>query len=227
MDKIDIYFQKGSLHHHLYLIEGDLDLSTEILFDFFDKNHGMQKGSSHFFQKNYEKFLVDDARGLKELSSRKNSSGNKQVFILSINSTSDEAQNAMLKSLEEPVSGTYYFLIFPTLAHVLDTIKSRSYILDASHLSKGDEKLAHKIISANFAKRQEMIKEFAKLHENGEIGRDHILKLLKAIIEHLKDEKGNLRTIERLTEINSIAQRSDVGLKAVYEAILYLTPYKK
>lgn len=227
MDKIDIYFQKGDLHHHLYLIEGDLNSSTEILFDFFEKNHGMQRASNHFFQKNYEKFLVDDARGLKDLASRKNSSENKQVFILSINSTTDEAQNAMLKVLEEPVTGTYFFLIFPTLAHILDTIKSRGYILDANHLSDEGEKIALKVISANFAKRQEMIKEFAKLHEKGEIGREHLLKLIKALVTHLLEKKGNLKTIERLLEINTIAQRSDVGLKAVYEAILYLTPYKK
>ena len=98
MDKVDLYLQKGQLHHHLYLIEGDLNSSSDFIFEYFEKNHGMSKESNNFFYRNYEKFLVDDARGLTELASRRNSGENKHVFILAINSTTEEAQNAMLKS---------------------------------------------------------------------------------------------------------------------------------
>jgi len=74
------------------------------------------------YAREYEKFGIEESRGLIDLAGLKNYKAS--VFLLAISSITSEAQQALLKLLEEPQEGTTFVLIVPH-GVLLPTIKSR------------------------------------------------------------------------------------------------------
>ena len=73
---------------------------------------------------------------------------NVRIFIIrSAHLMTTEAQNALLKILEEPPAGVYFFLLCDNSSLLLPTVRSRAPVLKMSVLS--DEELAEYIIGIN------------------------------------------------------------------------------
>lgn len=65
------------------------------------------------------------------------------IIIDPVTAMNMQAANALLKVLEEPPEGTYFFLLASSLAAVLPTIRSRSQILRFRSLSREELKKIH------------------------------------------------------------------------------------
>ncbi|SCK04300.1 DNA polymerase III subunit tau [uncultured Clostridium sp.] len=82
-------------------------------------------------------FGVDDVRGIIEEVQKKPFEGDKKVIIIHEgNKLTVQAQNALLKTIEEPPLGVYIIILCESLELVLDTIKSRCEIFKLTPLSK-------------------------------------------------------------------------------------------
>ena len=82
-------------------------------------------------------FGVDDVRAIIEEVQKKPFEGDKKVIIIHEgNKLTVQAQNALLKTIEEPPLGVYIIILCESLELVLDTIKSRCEIFKLTPLSK-------------------------------------------------------------------------------------------
>ncbi len=72
----------------------------------------------------YERMGIDDTRTLKERATQA-PLGSAQVFIIACDSIMREAQNALLKLLEEPAANTYLVLAVSSVTGLLPTVRSR------------------------------------------------------------------------------------------------------
>jgi len=82
-------------------------------------------------------FGVDDVRNIINEVSKKPYEGDKKVLILyKCDKLTTQAQNALLKTIEEPPHGVYLILLSDSLEIILDTIKSRCQIYKLTPLSK-------------------------------------------------------------------------------------------
>ena len=97
--------------HHAYYIEGSLSQFDEY------KAH-----LRPFWAREYERFGVDEARELIALASLKNFAA--ATFFAGASSITSEAQQALLKLLEEPQEGTTFIFLVPHGA-LIATLKSR------------------------------------------------------------------------------------------------------
>lgn len=138
-------------------------------------------------------FGVDEVRKIIEEVSKKPYEGDKKVIIIHQgNKLTVQAQNAMLKTIEEPPKGVYIILLSESLELLLDTIKSRCQIYKLTPLDRDD-----------------MIKYIKSIGENNE---DRVLTALaygEGIPERAEkilkdDELDKLRNliVELFTEIN-------------------------
>lgn len=128
---------------HGYFLCGDLDKSNEVAREtarhiFCDtKNFCGKCGpclldinqNPDFFYFDREKFQIEDSRRLKEFAFKKSFSGNGKVFQVKFREITKEAQNALLKIMEEPPYGTYFFMCAPDQNSIIDTLKSRLILL--------------------------------------------------------------------------------------------------
>lgn len=95
----------------------------------------------------YEIFGIDEAHILKEHQAQKPITTQKQFWVIEAQNLTTEAQNALLKMLEEPVSGHHFFFLVPTAELLLPTLLSRCEIITAAPI----EKLNGKNSAAAFA----------------------------------------------------------------------------
>ncbi|MDP3989307.1 MAG: hypothetical protein Q8P93_03680 [bacterium] len=99
--------------HHAYIVRGGTlaDLSPRL----------REYGS--LFVHEQPSLLVDDARMLRQMANR--ATGERYIIIVAVGHCTNEAQNALLKTLEEPYARTHILLVVPHSCQLLETVQSR------------------------------------------------------------------------------------------------------
>lgn len=83
-----------------------------------------------YFDGSLGSIKIDEVRGLRSIIGEAPREAVKRVIILAeAQSLTEAAANAMLKSLEEPCSGTVFVLLAPQRERLLPTLVSRSWVL--------------------------------------------------------------------------------------------------
>lgn len=167
-----------------------------------------EAGSPDAFVRSYRKFGVDEADDLRMRARTKPVMGGQRVFALHVPSMTTEAQNALLKTLEEPTADAVFFIVSPSPEMLLPTVRSRMQTLDVAH--EGVAELLvdpDAFLKADRAKRIEMLKPLYD-HDEDE-GRD-----IGAVI-------GFLQGIEERFARAPRGTARDEGLRALYRARKY------
>ena len=198
------------LSHHANLIVGNAQTRDQLI-SILEKQHKITaQGNPDFFIRNYETFTIDDARQIKQLHSsrplldadKKNPGAGKKFFVLTMNGATVEAQNAMLKLLEEPAEYAHFFLIIPSAHLLLPTVKSRmsqaeGFFSDAKLTKNSSKSLnpeiteqAEVFLKANQTKRLDMVKKLVdEISKEKKTKQDAII-FLDAVQEIVYKEKG-------------------------------------
>ena len=89
------------------------------------------------YRSNKASFGIDDVRNIIEEVSKKPFEGYKKVVIIHEgNKLTIQAQNALLKTIEEPPNGVHIIILCESLELILDTIKSRCETYKLTPLTK-------------------------------------------------------------------------------------------
>jgi len=152
-----------TLSHHAYFLVGSEETHAELVSILEKKHKIATHANPDFFDLKYMTMTVDDAREVKSLAGTKPMYENaKEIFILMMNGITIEAQNALLKLLEEPPEYAHFFLIVPSAHLLLPTVKSRLSLIGSDHASTVSDsataKEAKEFVKATPAERLEMIK---------------------------------------------------------------------
>jgi DNA polymerase III subunit delta' len=87
-------------------------------------------------------FGVDDIREMVDEINKKPFEGDKKIIIIyNGNKLTVQAQNALLKTIEEPPKGVFIILLCESLELILDTVKSRCQIYKLTPLKKDEVRL--------------------------------------------------------------------------------------
>ncbi len=156
--------------------------------------------------KEYAHFGVDDARELRERADLA-AQGDRRVFIIVAPVMTTEAQNALLKTLEEPPGNALFFIVVPSPETLLPTLRSRvqKLALDAQRDVGAID--SSQFLAANPQKRIDMLKP---LLEKGEDDRRDITNIIIF-----------LSTLERMLGAMPRDENLIPGLDAIYRARKY------
>jgi hypothetical protein len=122
------HLKKESMHH-AFVVEGDIKASRPALFDFLKSEFSMDLGHNDLVLLDRGDFGIDNVQEIIDINSRKPTVGIYKVVVVILNSISHQAQNAILKTLEEPRPGTFIFILTNTSAIFLPTILSRVQVV--------------------------------------------------------------------------------------------------
>ena len=150
---------RNSLLAHAYLIEGESARTLPELIDFLEKELFVStKGNPDVSFQDFETLTIDEVRALKGRAGKRAVSGLK-IFILQFGSAVAEAQNALLKLLEEPPANTHFFLLMPSGSSLLPTLRSR--LQTVSEAPRGERVAAwgEEFLEMNAAKRIAFVKD--------------------------------------------------------------------
>jgi hypothetical protein len=166
------------LSSHAYLLVGDpVEIESLVISSLENKGISL-KGSPDFFLSKEKVFGIDEAR---ELSARahRNAFGEKKIFLLIPEKITTEAQNALLKTFEEPTSNTHFYLVLRAEDVVLPTLRSRTQVIKIG--SGNQETLEAKNFLRQATKeRLNFAKKFAEKEMNLTRFLDELLVLLRS-----------------------------------------------
>jgi DNA polymerase III delta prime subunit len=124
-----------------------------------------------------ESFGIDDARNFEKWVIGKPLLGGLKVSIMIIKSITHEAQNALLKVLEEPPFGTYIFINIESLGGLLPTFLSRVRILDAPK-NNAENNNAHKFLNSKIKEKLSLVQTLSKKNPSAD-GKNEMKELIK------------------------------------------------
>ncbi len=129
LQELDTIFS-GSRLHHAYLIEGKISVGTELKNRIAHKLGVDVHNNPDFLHIHTEVLTIDDARRVGEAQATKALSASPyKIFLIETTAITVEAQNALLKTLEEPTASTLFFLILPSRWLLLPTVLSRLHVV--------------------------------------------------------------------------------------------------
>lgn len=174
------------MRHHAFVIEAETEDGIDIAQAWAEKELGMKiENNPDVVVLRYGLLTVEDARRVAELAAGGAFVGEHKVVIIAASRAYHEAQNALLKVFEEPPTGTYLFLIMPSLGGLLPTLRSRVHVLGAD---RGIAKpvipeIAEEFMKASKEKRSALIKKLTsgKDDENRREHRDLAIAIVNGI----------------------------------------------
>jgi len=193
--------------HHANLLIGSSETAKREVLSFFRENGISLTGSPDFFLFENEVFGIDEARALSASALRRAFTGRKIYLILPEKITL-EAQNALLKTFEEPVSHTYFFLALRNEEMAIPTLRSRMNIV---HLEgEAEARDAEKFLKLSAKDRLLFVKKFIEEEKN-------LSGFLDELLVFLKNKKAQAEEIEKVYKMRLVSDDRGASPKIILE----------
>jgi hypothetical protein len=109
---------------HAYLIPGDPESCLPEIKAHIETLYESQSETLRIDPVVMDLLLIEDARELSRRG-RQMAAGESLCLLRGFSRTNKEAQNALLKILEEPADGIHFFFVTPSPERLLETVRSR------------------------------------------------------------------------------------------------------
>jgi DNA polymerase III delta prime subunit len=232
MQEIIQQYKNNVQIHHFHVLVGDRQASRRQLFDFCETDFNCPiHGNQFFMSEEFDRLLIDDAKSIANRSNIKTGKGQKMVFVISFNDVTREAQNALLKVIEEPSSETYFFLIAPRKDIFLPTVLSRAVVIenfesqskssDAGAPNNPDE-IANELLSdKTVGQKLKDIEGLVKNIKDGKSEKGIAREIVKKMIVELeKDVKKNAVALKTLQKVDDYLGDTSASVKLLLEKVV-------
>lgn len=200
--------RQGLSLHHAYILVGDGKALKENLLSVLASvvDGGVEKNpdvwvSSHVV------LGVDEARDLARAQTRTGfgdaaMSVPRKFFIVAADTMTLQAQNALLKTLEEPTPHTHFFFILPRVDTLIPTLRSRVMIVYGGGDNQEDEELANSFLKGTLEERFALAKKLTETKKDEPIDRERVRRFLDALEARLaKGKEKNQNTLTALYQV--------------------------
>src|SRR3989338_581185 len=166
----------------------------DYVFDILEKDLNFNiKANPDFLLVETESFSIDHARDLIKWSIGKALVGEIKVSLIIVKSITLEAQNALLKILEESPEGTFIFISLENLGGILPTLVSRVRILNLHKEVNNLEDDAQKFFSSKIKDKLSVIRTLSKKEDKSDI--KELIKNLEQIAYQNKASANHIKNV--------------------------------
>lgn len=186
------HYKKTGYLHHAHVIVGGYDIILPSILCALETEMGVvTKANPDLAISFHESFGVDEARGLKNVQTRAAFTGTRKFYIIGMKSFTDQAQNTLLKTFEEPTEGTHFFFIIPREEILLPTLRSRVIVFTPQGVAPEDQNLlAKQFIKASLPERFKIAKKMAEKKAGESVDRDLFSRFLDSLERVLYSESA-------------------------------------
>lgn len=143
-------------------------------------------------QANPDLMIVDEEQILRELidtiiisASTRTVSG-QRFFIISFDRINPTEQNILLKSLEEPQPGTYFFILVPNTERILSTILSRCQIIIGTSTVGESRLLVNEFLTQSLSERFASIEKITRSKkEDDNLSKSEVISFIDGLEQEL------------------------------------------
>ncbi|MGE5041358.1 MAG: hypothetical protein ACM3IJ_00455 [Candidatus Levyibacteriota bacterium] len=181
-----------------FILQGTSDQQNEYIHSFT-----AEKRIPVYLIQRFEVFKIADARVLQKTLAVKLPEGSSRLIIVS--SPTTEAQNAILKTIEELSGSNFVFFCVENVEDVLPTILSRSTVLKLGIPEKGGRFTVplEKLFSSAPTEKERLTLEF--INSLGEIEKETIDDVMVSLCALLKNSLGKHYAAEVLAVLKTLS----------------------
>ncbi len=214
--------------HHAYLLEGERSVVLQELLDFLEREKVVPKGSPDLHVYEFDAMGIADAHRIRSEQSLRAYGGEKKIFVVSFASVSSEAQNALLKTLEEPTPGTHFFIVARQKEMLLPTVRSRLVMLSFG-AALVDSEEGESFLDADMPERFRIIERFTKAKTDDradakEGTRAFLDALERALHPRAKDDARYASSLEHVLVAKRYLSDRAPSLKIILEHLALTVP---
>jgi DNA polymerase III delta prime subunit len=214
--------------YHSYVVEGEPESTGRELLKFLEVHGDIKSQSPDTLFQIYESFTMDNSGEIKDWHSRLGISGGKKICIIATKYINREAEQTLLKIIEEPTVNTHFFIVVPDASSLADTILSRAQVVKIKPNDDKDlQKLVVAFISANPKSRIEMIASIIKENKDEEnsgklrfYASSFINELENNFYQKFKNDKKNIKArffLEELQKVHGYLNTPGASVKMILE----------
>ena len=227
---LETYQRTGNIHH-AYLIEGEPRRLLPKVLEIVEEISGESSSANpDVYLVRVPKFLIDEARDIREKAWRRPFGRGPKFFVISAQSLTVEAAQALLKIFEDPPSRTHFFLLVPSLSVVMPTLRSRFFVISsANQFPFGSRKslpLAKEFLGSSPAERFKIGEEFEKGDEEieNEIGAEKLRSFLAELEISLVGEPERLKYLNDLSLARKYLTDRGANVRLIFEHLAIVLP---
>lgn len=204
--------------HHAYLLATNGAASEAVRAFVAERFDVSTTGNADFFHIRADTLGVDEARRVSELAQRAALAGEGTFFLIEATFLTREAQNALLKTLEEPTAGATFVVAVPSHEHLLATIRSRLAVLPFTP-PRGPAGGGREFFEAGMTERVKKIAELAD--EKDRAGALRILTELEQILygEFRSGNTAALAALRVITRVRTYVGDTGSSVKMLLESV--------
>lgn len=220
-------YRKHKMLSHAYGIEGNYGRVFEELEGFFKEElKESLAGNPDAYVHELALLSVEDAREVQSFASTKSVGGGRKFIVLSFSEATRQAQNALLKTIEEPHEGVHFFIITPVFDALLPTLKSRLFKIEGGKSGEYAE-LAKTFLGTRSAKRMALLKHILE-----EKKRDEALAFVSELEVSLRGlgntfDAQKAESLERVETALRNLRLQGASLKMILEHLALTIPVSK
>ncbi len=210
--------------YHAYVIGGARADARAHLDELFGLHAIKTAGNPDFFESEHVSFSVDDARALRAWQELM-PSGERKVSVVYTDFINTEAQNALLKTFEEPFPNTHIFLIVPKPDILLPTLLSRVRVVQPARSDLAGSTIieSSKFLLMKIGERMSFIQKLAEKSEDDDASaqvREKAISFLNDLEFLLaKDKIKNQKKLDKIIRLKKYLQISGASVKMILETI--------
>jgi DNA polymerase III delta prime subunit len=173
-------------------------------------------------------FGIDEARLLREHALLRPIAGEEKFFIIAVDALTREAQNALLKTLEDPTPGTYFFLLLPSAETLVLTLRSRLEIVRGHTPRTSAHDQARAFLAAPLAERLERAAVLAEALAKEKTTRESVVAFIGALSVAARKEKvfprDRTTALQEIARIEGYARDRSASVKMLLEHLAIVSP---
>jgi len=214
--------QKNNLAH-AYVCVGDREKNQHDIKRFIADGLGIEiVANPNLYIHEYTNMGIADVRTITEQQLKTSVGvGTRKIFIISFATVTIEAQNAMLKTLEEPSEDTLLFLLTGAVTSLLPTIMSRSQLLVGEHTEVYSD-LIEEFVAGSFVEREKIFQQFlGDSKKNIPANKSGADQFITELLSHIHSEKkeGWIELYREVEEVKKYCMDRSSSLKYIFEYI--------
>lgn len=222
--------------HHAYVYSGSRAEGIKAAYRFSKEYLGLspEEGSDiTIFE--YDHLSIDDARRISVFAAQAPTKGDKKAIIIVTGRFFSQAQNAFLKTFEEPPEGTTLFLVIPAEGMLLPTLRSRLISLSPEDVEIA--KVAREFLEADPTAREKIVTKLlarskADKDEEKQAARLDAIRIIEGITlaayAARKKTKGDTKELDLLLQdldrFMPIMHERSAPLKLIFEHLRIVMP---
>jgi hypothetical protein len=208
---------------HAYFISGEPEIQIEHVVETIQKD---TRFVYHFWKHHGQSLTIEHVHEAKKMAQSPQSEKEKTWILISGTTISHEAQNALLKLLEEPAPGTHVCIALPSYDQLIATVQSRLAVFPSKESQNRFDDVASEFLRHPYNERMKFVKKISDNLKGGNCSR--FLDALENQVYTMHTQSQNpLQYASLLSEINTMqryARQQGTVIGPLLEHIALLVP---